>query len=141
MAIIACKECARKVSDKAALCPHCGVRIAGETPRRRVKPWLYGTLIAVLLAWAAVATLWLTGTLPVPKQLIGFLGLGSVLTAADNKSAAPVPHGASASSAVALQPVNSAVYRTSVEQLYQDYDANEVAIQSKIGDNPVRIRG
>src|ERR1700722_6899106 len=145
MAIIACKECARKVSDKAALCPHCGVRIAGETPRRRVKPWLYGTLIAVLLAWAAVATLWLTGTLPVPRQLIGFLGIGSspvrLVTAAANKSAAPVTHGVSASSAVALQPVNSAVYRTSVEQLYQDYDANEVAIQSKIGDNPVRISG
>ena len=146
MAIIACKECARKVSDKAALCPHCGVRIAGEAarPARRVKPWLDGTLIAVLLAWAGVATLWLTGTLPVPKQLIGFLGIGSspvrLLTAADTKTA-PVAHGASASGAVALQSVNSAVYRTSVEQLYQDYDANEVAIQSKIGDNPVRISG
>ena len=147
MAIIACKECARKVSDKAALCPHCGVRIAGEAARhpRRVRPWLYGTLIAVLLGWAAVATLWLTGTLPVPRQLIGFLGIGSspvrVVTAADNKSAAPVPHRASAPFTAALQPVNSAVYRTSVEQLSQDYDANEVAIQSKIGDNPVRISG
>src|SRR3984957_14103110 len=136
MAIVACKECARKVSDKAALCPHCGVRIAGETPRqpRRVKPWLYGTLIGVLLAWAAVATLWLTGTLPVPKPLIGVLGIGGrairTFTA---------PH--SAPAALGLQPVNSAVYRTSVEQLYQDYDANEVAIQSKIGDNPVRISG
>jgi hypothetical protein len=138
MAIVACKECARKVSDKAACCPHCGVRIAGEAPRpaRRLKPWLYGTLIGVSVAWAALTTLWLTGTLPVPKQLIGFLGIGSrpvrTFTA---------PHGASASSVVALQPVNSAVYRTSVEQLYQDYDANEVAIQSKIGDNPVRISG
>ena len=147
MAIVACKECARKVSDKAACCPHCGVRIAGEAPRqpRRVKPWLYGTLIGVLVAWAALTTLWLTGTLPVPKQLISVLGIGSspvrTFIATDNKSLAPIPHGASASSAVALQPVNSAVYRTGVEQLYQDYDANEVAIQSKIGDNPVRISG
>jgi hypothetical protein len=147
MAIVACKECARKVSDKAACCPHCGVRIAGESPRqpRRVKPWLYGTLIGVLVAWAALTTLWLTGTLPVPKQLIGVLGIGSrpvrTFIATDNKTVAPILHGASASSAVTLQPINSAVYRTSVEQLYQDYDANEVAIQSKIGDNPVRISG
>src|ERR1700732_2280873 len=101
MAIVACKECARKVSDKAVCCPHCGVPIAGEAPRRprRVKPWLYGTLIGVLVAWAALTTLWLTGTLPVPTQLIGFLGIGSSLvravTAADNKTVAPIPHGAS----------------------------------------------
>jgi hypothetical protein len=147
MAIIACKECARKVSDKAACCPHCGVRIAGEATRqpRRVKSWLYGTLIGVLLAWAALTTLWLTGTLPVPKQLIGVLGIGSspvhTFIATGNKTLAPIVHDASASSAVAPQPVNSAVYRTSVEQLYQDYDANEVAIHAKIGDNPVRIGG
>jgi hypothetical protein len=37
--------------------------------------------------------------------------------------------------------MSSAIYCTSVEQLYQDYDANEVAIQSKIGDSPVRVSG
>jgi hypothetical protein len=146
MAIVACKECARKVSDKAVLCPHCGVRIAGEAPRqrRRVMPWLYRTLIGILLAWAAVATLWLTGTLPVPKQLIGFLGIGSsplhAVTATD-KTIPPMHQGLSEASAPAPRPASNAVYRTSVEQLYQDYDANEVAIQSKIGDNPVRISG
>jgi tRNA_anti-like len=146
MAIVACKECARKVSDKAVCCPHCGVPIAGEAPRRprRVKRWLYGTLIGVSLAWAVLATLWLTGVLAVPTPLIGVLEIGSrpvrTVTATD-KTVLPVPHGVSAPAAVALQPINSAVYRTSVEQLYQDYDANEVAIQSKIGDNPVRISG
>ena len=147
MAIVACKECARKVPDKAVCCPHCGVPIAGEAPRRlrRFKRWLYGTLIGVSLAWAALTTLWLTGTLPVSKQLIGVLGIGSspvrTFIASDNKTLAPIVHGASAPAAPARQPVNSAVYRTSVEQLYQDYDANEVAVQSKIGDNPVRISG
>jgi hypothetical protein len=146
MAIVACKECARKVSDKAVCCPHCGVPIAGEAPRqpRRVKSWLYGTLIGVLLAWAAFATLWLTGTLPVPQPLIGVLGIGGspvrTGTAAD-KTVPPMPRGASAPAAPAPQRVSRAVYRTSVEQLYQDYEANEVAIHSKIGDNPVRISG
>ncbi len=145
MAIIACKECARRVSDKAAFCPHCGVPIAGLAPRqpRRVKAWLYGTLIGVLLVWAVLATLWMTGTLLVPKPLIGVIGIGNpfrAVTAAD-KTVPPMPQGASEASAPAPQRVISAVYRTSVEQLYQDYDANEVAIQSKIGDNPVRISG
>jgi hypothetical protein len=147
MAIVACKDCARKVSDKAVCCPHCGVPIVGEAPRqpRRVKRWLYGTLIGVLVVWAALATLWMTGTLLVPKQLIGVLGIGSspvrTFIAADNRTLAPFVHSASAPAAPARQPVNSAVYRTSIEQLYQDYDANEVAVQSKIGDSPVRISG
>jgi hypothetical protein len=33
------------------------------------------------------------------------------------------------------------VYRTTAEQLYQDYDANVVAIQSKIGASRVRLTG
>src|SRR5258708_32122966 len=76
MAIIACKECAREVSDKAACCPHCGVSIAAGVRRkpRRVKAWFYGTLILGLLAWGVVATLWLTGTIPMPKELVGFIG-------------------------------------------------------------------
>ena len=145
MAIVACKECARKVSDRAAYCPHCGVTIAGAAAQlpRRAKPWLYGTLIGVLLVWAAFATLWLTGDLPVPRPLAGVLGIGAgpvrSVTAAD-KSVLPMRHGTSAQ-VLAPEPVNGAVYRTSVEQLYQDYDANEVAIQSKIADNPVRISG
>jgi hypothetical protein len=144
MAIIACKECARKVSDKAACCPHCGVSIAGVVRRkpRRAKRWLHGTLIVGLLAWGALTTLWLRGTIPVPKQLIGFIGTSSspVRTAkAPEKKAERVSLVATAQSA--LEPVNGAVYRTSAQQLYQDYDANEVAIQSKIGDSPIRVSG
>jgi hypothetical protein len=146
MAIIACNECAREVSDKAACCPHCGVSIAGVVERkpRRVKPWLYGTLIAGLLAWGTLTTLWLTGIVPVPKQLVGFIGttVRPVRTVeASGKTVEQVPLVATAQPALELKPVNIAVYRTSVEQLYQDYDANEVAIQSKIGDSPVRVSG
>jgi hypothetical protein len=32
MALIACPECGRQVSDKAPLCPHCGMPNAAEAP-------------------------------------------------------------------------------------------------------------
>ena len=146
MALIACKECARKVSDKAACCPHCGVSIAGVVGRkpRSAKRWLYGTLIAGVLAWGALTTLWLRGAIPVPKQFIGFIGTVSspVRTAkAPDKKVERGSLVATAQSALEPEPISSAVYRTSAEQLYRDYDANEVAIQSKIGDSPIRVSG
>jgi hypothetical protein len=146
MAIIACKECTREVSDKAARCPHCGVSIAEPIgrPPRRVKPWLYGVLIVVLLAWAALTALWLTGMIPEPKQLASFIraGNGPIWTfKASPRTAEQVPPVAGARATLEFTPVNSAVYVTSLEQLDQDYDANEVAIRSKIGDKPIRVSG
>jgi hypothetical protein len=146
MAIIACKECAREVSDKATSCPHCGVSIAGAARQstRRVKPWLYGTSIVGLLAWGVLTTLWLTGTTPVPKELVRFIGMRSTpvrSVKASEKTVEPSLSAATTQSVPKLALVNSAVYRTSVEQLYQDYDANEVAIQSKIDGNPIRVSG
>jgi hypothetical protein len=146
MAIIACKECAREVSDKAASCPHCGVSIAGGVQRepRRVKPWLVGLVVAGLLAWGTATTLWLTRISPVPRQLVGFIGTGSTpvrAVKASERTVQQVPLVATAQSALELSSAHSAVYRTSAEQLSQDYDANEVAIQSKIGDSPIRVSG
>jgi hypothetical protein len=146
MAIIACKECTKEVSDKAASCPHCGVSIAGVPPPEphRGKSWLYGVLIIGLLGWGALTALWLTGTIPVPKQLAGWVGMSSRLVRTvktSEKTAAPVPLMAAAPTALQPNSVDSAVYRTSIEQLYLDYDANEVAIRSKIGTNPVRVSG
>src|SRR6267378_4741176 len=111
---------------------------------RRVKPWLYGTLIAGVLAWGALTTLWLTGTIPVPKQLVGFIVSHSSLfrsAKAPDMKVEPAFLVATPQSALELEPVNGAVYRTSAERLYQDYDANEVAIQSKIGGSPIRVSG
>ena len=146
MAIIACKECAREVSDKATSCPHCGVTIAGAASQstRRVKPWVYGTLIVGLLAWGGLTTLWLTGRTPVPKELAGFIGTRSTPVRSaktSERTVEPTPPAAVTQSVPTLEPVNSAVYRTSVEQLDQDYDANEVAIQSKINGSPIRVSG
>ncbi len=137
MAIVACKECTREISDKAERCPYCGVSITEPVPPppRRAKPWLYGALIVVLLAWAAFTTLWLTGIFPVPEQLADFIGIGSGPVRSvetPEKMVDQVP---------LVKPADKAVYMTSLEQLYQDYDANEVAIQSKIGDSPIRVSG
>src|ERR1700722_9364354 len=146
MAIIACKECTKEVSDKAASCPHCGVSIAGVPQQKphRVKSWLYGILIIGLLGWGALTALWLTGTIPVPRQLTGWVGMSSRLVRTvktSEKTAAPIPLMAAAPTALQPNSIDSAVYRTSIEQLYLDYDANEVAIRSKIGANPVRVTG
>jgi hypothetical protein len=147
MAIIACKECTREVSDKAACCPHCGVSIVGVAQRkpRRIRPWLYGTLIVGLLGWGALTTLWLMGMspFPVPRQFASVVGIrlsrGPAVKTAETTLEHPLVR--TSQPVLDLQPTNSAVYRTSVEQLAQDYDANEVAIQSKIGDSPVRVSG
>jgi hypothetical protein len=146
MAIIACKECAREVSDKATACPHCGVTIAGAARRSRrgVRRWVYGILIVGLLAWGGLTTLWVTGITAVPKPLAGFIATRSTPFRSINvplRAVPPALPAATTQSVVELEPANGAVYRTSVEQLYQDYDANEVAIQSKIGGSPIRISG
>jgi hypothetical protein len=152
MAIIACRECTREVSDQAACCPHCGVSIAGAAQPgparrkpRRIKPWLYGMLIVGLLAWGALTTLWLMGIspVPIPRQFASFVGIRASRGPIVKTTETPVEHPPvrTVQSALEHQPTSSAIYRTSIEQLDQDYDANEVAIQSKIGDSPVRVSG
>jgi hypothetical protein len=146
MAIIACKECAKEVSDKATSCPHCGVSIAGARRRstRRARRWVYGALIVVLLAWGVLTTLWLTGTTRVPKQLVAFIDARSTplrSVKAPERMVPSSPPAAATQSTAELELANNAVYRTSVEQLYRDYDANEIAIQSKIGGSPIRVSG
>src|SRR3984957_2613081 len=146
MAIIACKECAKEVSDKATSCPHCGVSIAGAARRstRSARRWVYGALIVVLLAWGVLTSLWLTGTTRVPKQLVAFIDTKSTPlrpVKASERMVPPSPPAAATQSIAEVELANNAVYRTSVEQLYRDYDANEIAIQSKIGGSPIRVSG
>jgi len=99
--------------------------------------------MAGALAWGTLTTLWLTAAIPVPKQLVGIIGTRSSLfqTAETQRKVQPASQVAAPQPAPELKPVNSAVYRASAEQLVQDYDANEVAIQSKIGDSPIRVSG
>jgi len=58
MAIIKCKECGKEVSNKAASCPHCGVKI--ETGGGFIKALTYifltiGGIIFLLIALFIIA--------------------------------------------------------------------------------------
>jgi len=78
------------------------------------------------------------------KRIVGFIGTRSTPVRSvkpSERTVEPSPPAAATRAVPELEPVNSAVYRTSVEQLYQDYDANEVAIQSKIHGSPIRVSG
>src|SRR6202041_383063 len=60
---------------------------------------------------------------------------------ASERMVPPSPPAAATQSIAEVELANNAVYRTSVEELYRDYDANEIAIQSKIGGSPIRVSG
>ena len=53
MALINCPECGRQVSDKAAVCPHCGVTIAAK-PRKSNRAPIIITAAVIALAIVAV---------------------------------------------------------------------------------------
>jgi zinc-ribbon domain len=48
MALVACRECGKSISDKAATCPHCGIQLSAHTrsapEERRASPWALWTL-------------------------------------------------------------------------------------------------
>ena len=47
MALIACIECNKEISDKAKICPHCGIK----TPQPKSNTWLPATILIVMLSW------------------------------------------------------------------------------------------
>lgn len=62
MALVACKECGNRISDKAAACPHCGHPLS-ESPapvrqKKSAEKSGCGTLVLILLALFVVAAVW-----------------------------------------------------------------------------------
>jgi hypothetical protein len=138
MALIACRECNHEVSDKASRCPHCGAPTAlSATGRRRLKRTAYGLLIVIVIAWAGLTALWITGRITTPSQL------ADVFRVRDRAVGTSPPRAAVTAMTPPSTPsaATHAVYRTTVEQLDQDYKANAVATQNKIGDSSVRLGG
>jgi hypothetical protein len=166
MAIISCGECSHQVSDRAASCPSCGAPVASavETkPRsRRVIPKVLITLMAL---WTLGTLLWLIGPSWAPDQLMTLAktsferlhrGTEQLWTSGQVRASAQAspsgqskppqqPAAADGSVYVASRPGQPAstrpVYETTAEQLYQDYSANVVAIQTRIGASLVRLSG
>jgi hypothetical protein len=141
MALIACRECNHEVSDRASRCPRCGAPTSlSAAGKRRLKRTVYTLLTILVVGWAALTTLWLSGRLTSPSQLAGFFrvhdrGSATVVMQAPPVSSTPpsTPQGADAQA--------PSIYQTSIEQLYQDYNANAVATQTRIGDSRVRVAG
>jgi hypothetical protein len=134
MAIIGCGECGHKISDQAATCPNCGAPIA--TAKANAKPRgrriIFGVLVTVAALWLIGSTLWLI-RLGMHRQLIGAANL-FIQAAEQFPTADQLPGGKSS-------PPPRTVYQTTAQQLYQDYNTNGVATQSRIGKGGIRVRG
>jgi hypothetical protein len=65
MAIVSCSECAGKVSDAAAACPHCGapvtpvIKDAGSTPKKSgsVWKWIFGVPVGLFLLMMIIGSI------------------------------------------------------------------------------------
>lgn len=166
MAIIACKECGHQVSDKAASCPNCGAPVAAplaapaSTVRRRPRV-LSGVLLSlavVCIAGLAAETVWLIKTLYPAGSLHTLLQLPAAPRPAPviikpkvtlaSSPPAPLARPVYKTPAPPARPVYQTpapparpVYQTTAEQLYRDYERNEVAIQGTISPYRVRVTG
>lgn len=90
MAMTACKECNREVSDQAQSCPGCGAPTAGtqvrvEKQKRKTSPGTWAVLVAMLvgLGWYTQSRAYKDQNLPPLPIEVGFrdalLGPGMVL--------------------------------------------------------------
>ena len=146
MAIIPCRECAHQVSDQAASCPGCGAPISSTVKTKRRKRHVVSRILITLMTlWTVGTLLWLIVPSGVPDRLVlsaksslQRLTQGQHPNAATDQLARPAPVIPAPSQ---LVPVLRPVYRTTAEQLYQAYETNVVAIQTKIGASRVRLSG
>jgi hypothetical protein len=166
MAIIPCRECAHQVSDQAASCPSCGAPIStGVKSRPRARQRLARVLVTLMTLWTLGTLLWLILPSWAPHEWITHARLSlqafdrsdrNVAPPTAAPSAAAGPSGKSQGNAISAQPVTTsaaaapptqpapaprAVYRTTAEQLYKAYEANAVAVQTRIGTSLVRMTG
>jgi hypothetical protein len=144
MAIIACKECAHQVSDQAVSCPNCAAPIASVKTKPHGKRIISRVLIALAALWLIATTLWLIATIVAPNQMIGMVRapVQRVEQSKSTNQSALANHTSSTDHSLS-QPKMAPrpVYKTTAEQLYQDYNTNEVATHSKIGDSRIRVTG
>lgn len=122
MALINCKECGFKISDKAATCVHCGAPVAASAPasppKKKPKPWLVPLLVMVV----AVAVFGLSKAFPEPfEPLVSMIGLGSEKPAA-----------------VAPAPSSNVV---SAITLFKDYRTNEALADISYKEKNLVING
>lgn len=135
MAMMPCSECTHQISDRAVSCPNCGAPVATPVVVRP-QPRIKGVLAAVLLLGGVGLGVWLLLPKSARDQVTG-------MTWSAARNAAPsTPNGDAVATPVAAKPADAPpLYSTTAEQLYQDYSANVVATQSRIGNRRIRISG
>jgi hypothetical protein len=145
MALVICKECAREVWDKARHCPGCGAPIGVPArDRQKLRRIVYATSIVLLLFWFGVTLLWLTGRISRPSELLNPFRTPRPVASATVMSPItieplPVAHDTPVESRG--KATSRSIYQTTAEQLNDDYSANEVATQNKIGERRIGISG
>ena len=81
MALIACSECNRQVSDKASACPHCGAPVQKAKKWTETRPGKIGRPLNPVLMLFGVASLVLLFVMPpVGFAMLVFLGLISLFS-------------------------------------------------------------
>ena len=136
MAMMPCTECTHQISDRAVSCPNCGAPVAAPVIVHS-QPRIKGVLAAVLLLTGVGLGVWVL----LPKSARD--QVTSMTWGAAHNVTPSAPHDAAAVIPVAAKPADAPppLYSTTAEQLYQDYSANVVATQSRIGNRRIRISG
>jgi tRNA_anti-like len=146
MAMIACKECGHQISEKAVSCPNCGapsVPAARHDKPRPLRRALYALFVVFATLWLVGAAFWIARTLGSSNQPLSAASEPGEAQPPLTKPTSP-PSQAVSSSPTPGDESSAAprlVYQTTAEQLYQDYSANGVATQSRIGNSRVRVTG
>jgi hypothetical protein len=71
MALIACPECARQISDKAPVCPGCGVPLSAATGSR----WTFGKVAGTWIAASALEGVIVSSVFIVAAAAVGITAI------------------------------------------------------------------
>jgi hypothetical protein len=146
MAMISCKDCGQQISDRAVNCPHCGAPTAeAPAPAPRAPRTLYRVLIALVVLGCVASATWLLLPNKSRDQLIGMLRKNWDHASPGSAAARVSPVGKVSPAEDQARPIPIAapapVYQTTAEQLAQDYNANGVATQTRLGNRRIRVSG
>jgi tRNA_anti-like len=142
MAMTNCKECEQRISDLAASCPNCGAPTDTPQPKQSARG-LRILLPALALGCLAIAG-WLALSSRGREELATLSGRGRQQERSAPAAVAvvtPVTNAVPSVATITSPAPSVAIYETTAEQLYQDYSANAVAAQDRIGGRRIRVRG
>ena len=157
MAIVACPDCNKEVSDSAPACPNCGrpnpgaAQTASAWPKsstQSVRP--VGPMLALGILILPIVFAWFTlgrgRTTKARVLAFGYLALPIVFVAMQGKSPSTshsnsTPSASLATPAPAPVPVKEQVIQVGIGQILSDYKGNEVSADNKYKDRLIQVTG